>query len=63
VLCVLSCMDLSVRECGAAGLGCHRVGMHVFGMETCLGSCLSDSSERGLWQCDIGWSRAGERLC
>jgi len=38
VLCVLSCVDLSVMECGAAGLGCHGVGMCVSGMETCLGN-------------------------
>jgi len=40
VLCVLSCVDLSVRECPAAGLGRHRVGMCVSGMETCLGNWI-----------------------
>jgi len=38
VLCVLSCVDLSVMECRAAGLGHHRVEMSVSGMETCLGN-------------------------
>jgi len=38
VLCVLSCSDLSVRKCVAAGLGRHRVGMCVSGMETGLGN-------------------------
>jgi len=38
VLCVLSCVDLSVMECGAAGLGRLGVRMRVSGMETCLGS-------------------------
>jgi len=38
VLCFLSCSHLSVRKCAAAGLGCHRVGMCVSGMETCLGN-------------------------
>jgi len=27
VLCALSCVDLNVMECGAAGLGHHGVGM------------------------------------
>jgi len=40
VLCVLSCVDLSVMECGAAGLGHHGVGMCVSGMETCLGNWI-----------------------
>jgi len=38
VLCVLSCADLSIMECGAAGLGCREIGMCVSGMETCLGN-------------------------
>jgi len=39
VLCVLSCGDLSSRECVATGtLGHHGVGMCVSGMETCLGN-------------------------
>jgi len=24
---------------------------------------LLPGSEKGLWQCDMGWSRAGETLC
>jgi len=31
VLCVLSCRDLSVMECGAASLDHHRVGMCASG--------------------------------
>jgi len=31
VLCVLSCVDLSVRECVAAGLGPHGIGMCASG--------------------------------
>jgi len=39
LLChVLSCVDLTVMECALAGLGRHRVGMCVSGMETCLGN-------------------------
>jgi len=67
VLRVLSCVDLSVMECGAADLGHHRVGMCVSGMETCLGNWIgreiADGSERGLRQYDMGWSKMGERLC
>jgi len=31
VVCVLSCADLRVRECGAAGLGRHGIGMCASG--------------------------------
>jgi len=31
VVCVLSCSDLSVRECGAASLGHHGIGMCASG--------------------------------
>jgi len=34
VLCVLVCDGLNVGKCVAAGLGHHRVGMCVSGMET-----------------------------
>jgi len=47
--------------------GCHGVGMCVSGIETCpgnwMGREIADGSERGLRQCDMGWSKAGERLC
>lgn len=33
-LCVLSCSSLSVRECGVAGLGCHRVGVCASGKKS-----------------------------
>ncbi len=38
MLCVLLCVDLSVREGGVVDLGCHGVGMCITGMETCLGN-------------------------
>jgi len=38
VLCVLSCVDLSVMECKAACLGHHRVEICVSDMKTCLGN-------------------------
>jgi len=63
VLYVLSCVDLSVMEYGGAGLGHHGVGVCMAGMETCLGNSLvreiADGSERGLKQCDMGWSKVG----
>lgn len=69
MLYVLSCCDLSLREYVTAGtLSHHRIRMSISAMvSACLGNWMgreiADGSERGHRQCDMEWSRAGERLC